>query len=77
MGLMTIQEANLINYEEFIEIFGNVIELCALGAASVWKNRPFQSIHHLFNDICKFLDQLPESGNVEIKFTEELGEIFY
>lgn len=58
----TMSEVNLMDYEEFIKVFGNVIEHCSLCVAAVWRYRPFKSVKHLYEEICTFVDQLPGSG---------------
>lgn len=62
MELLSMNQVNLLNYEEFINRFGNVIEHCPISAAAIWKNRPFQNIYDLHENICKFVDQLPDIG---------------
>lgn len=62
MELLSINQVNLLNYEEFIEYFGNVIEHCSIIAGAVWKNRPFQDTEDLHSNICTFLRQLPDIG---------------
>lgn len=64
-GRKTLSQVNLMNYEEFIEVFGNVIEHCSLCAAAVWKHRPFRDVNHLYEEICRFVDDLTESGNLD------------
>ena len=59
-----MNQVNLLNYEEFINRFGNVIEHCPISAAAIWKNRPFQNIYDLHENICKFVDQLPDIGDL-------------
>lgn len=51
-----------MSYEEFIAVFGNVIEHCSLCAAAVWRERPFTDVNNLHMAICQFADQLPISG---------------
>lgn len=63
----TIAEVNFMDYEEFIGVFGNVIEHCSLCAAAVWRYRPFIDIHHLHEEICKFVDALPTAGELKIR----------
>lgn len=63
----TIAEVNFMDYEEFIEVFGNVIEHCSLCAAAVWRYRPFRDVRHLHEEICKFVDALPTAGEFKIR----------
>jgi len=66
MELLSINQVNFLNYEEFIEYFGNVIEHCSIIAGAVWKNRPFQDTEDLHSNICTFLRQLPDIGDIVI-----------
>ncbi|KAK8746908.1 hypothetical protein OTU49_016891 [Cherax quadricarinatus] len=59
---MQVSKVNALDYEEFIEVFGNVIEHCPLCAAAVWKHRPFSDVRHLHEEICRFIDDLPVAG---------------
>ncbi|XP_064110185.1 2-oxo-4-hydroxy-4-carboxy-5-ureidoimidazoline decarboxylase-like [Macrobrachium nipponense] len=61
-----ISEVNRMDYEEFIEVFGNVIEHCSLCAAAVWRYRPFRDVKHLHEEIGRFIDDLPEAGREAI-----------
>ncbi|KAK3858199.1 hypothetical protein Pcinc_034855 [Petrolisthes cinctipes] len=60
--LKTTAQINNMGYEEFIDVFGNVIEHCSLCAAAVWRYRPFKDVKYLHEEICKFVDQLPPAG---------------
>lgn len=60
---MLISEVNALGFEEFIKIFGNVVEMCPLVAAAVWSNLPFQDLESLQNSIETFVDQLPLAGD--------------
>ncbi|KAK7083443.1 hypothetical protein SK128_001156 [Halocaridina rubra] len=57
-----INNVNEMDYESFIEVFGNVIEHCSLCAAAVWRYRPFKDVRQVHEEICKFVDELPEAG---------------
>ncbi|XP_069748624.1 2-oxo-4-hydroxy-4-carboxy-5-ureidoimidazoline decarboxylase [Narcine bancroftii] len=59
---MAIQVFNSMDYEEFINKFGNVIEKCPLIAAAVWTNHPFTSLGALEKMFEDFIDLLPPSG---------------
>ncbi|XP_051882587.1 2-oxo-4-hydroxy-4-carboxy-5-ureidoimidazoline decarboxylase [Pristis pectinata] len=59
---MEIQVFNSMDYEEFVDKFGNVIEKCPLVAAAVWTNRPFTSLAALEKMFGDFIDLLPPSG---------------
>lgn len=59
---MNIEEINKLDYVEFIQVLGSVVEHCPLVAATVWKYRPFQSVNQLHQHITEFLDGLPDVG---------------
>ncbi|KAK3594547.1 hypothetical protein CHS0354_023603 [Potamilus streckersoni] len=61
-GLMSISEVNRMPYEQFISIFGNVVEHCSLCAAAVWCQRPFSDVSQLHEAMSTFLDQQPLAG---------------
>ncbi|XP_066286979.1 2-oxo-4-hydroxy-4-carboxy-5-ureidoimidazoline decarboxylase-like [Branchiostoma lanceolatum] len=62
MASLAIAEVNKLDSEEFIEIFGNVVENCKLATAAVWSHKPFQDVDHLNQTIADFLDALPQKG---------------
>ncbi|GCB72963.1 hypothetical protein scyTo_0002275 [Scyliorhinus torazame] len=57
-----MQTVNSMNYEHFLDVFGNVVEKCPLVAAAVWAGRPFSSVSALEKNIGDFIDSLPRSG---------------
>ncbi|XP_034024986.1 2-oxo-4-hydroxy-4-carboxy-5-ureidoimidazoline decarboxylase [Thalassophryne amazonica] len=59
---MDISTVNNLPYEDFVKIFGNVVEKCPLITAAVWSRHPFVSLAALEAAINEFIDQLPESG---------------
>ncbi|XP_072351203.1 2-oxo-4-hydroxy-4-carboxy-5-ureidoimidazoline decarboxylase-like [Scyliorhinus torazame] len=59
---MEMRTVNSMNYEQFLDVFGNVIEKCPLIAAAVWTGRPFSSVSALEKNIGDFIDSLPRSG---------------
>ena len=59
---MDIDVVNSLSFEEFVEIFGNVVEKCPLVAAAVWSQRPFPSLGDIEAAIAHFIDSLPSSG---------------
>ncbi|KAM3860490.1 2-oxo-4-hydroxy-4-carboxy-5-ureidoimidazoline decarboxylase [Diretmus argenteus] len=59
---MDIGTVNALSYEDFVNIFGNVVEKCPLVAAAVWSLRPFASLAALEAAISEFIEALPESG---------------
>lgn len=62
---MDIAAVNDLSYEEFVNIFGNVVEKCPIVAAAVWSARPFPSFPALEAAINEFIDLLPQSGTNE------------
>lgn len=59
---MDISAVNDLSFEEFVNIFGNVVEKCPIVAAAVWSERPFRSFTALERAINDFIDLLPQSG---------------
>lgn len=53
---------NSLSYEEFVNIFGNVVEKCPLITAAVWSKRPFSNLSALEAALYEFIDALPDSG---------------
>ncbi|KAM5289015.1 putative 2-oxo-4-hydroxy-4-carboxy-5-ureidoimidazoline decarboxylase [Ctenodactylus gundi] len=59
---MDINKVNSMDFGEFVEVFGNVIERCPLVAAAVWSQRPFLDLEDLEKHFFAFIDALPQSG---------------
>ncbi|GAA6217323.1 putative 2-oxo-4-hydroxy-4-carboxy-5-ureidoimidazoline decarboxylase [Lates japonicus] len=59
---MDINALNALPYEDFVNIFGNVVEKCPIITAAVWSKRPFVNLSALEAAIDEFIDALPESG---------------
>ncbi|KAM3592962.1 uncharacterized protein V6R79_002641 [Siganus canaliculatus] len=59
---MEISTVNALPYEDFVKIFGNVVEKCPIITAAVWSRRPFVTLAALEAAINAFIDALPESG---------------
>ena len=57
---LTIDEVNKIDYEEFIRVFGSVVEHGHLAAATVWACQPFSNVEALCHSFTVFLQQLPD-----------------
>lgn len=53
---------NALTYEDFVNVFGNVVEKCPVIAAAVWSMRPFKNLSALEAAVSEFIDALPESG---------------
>lgn len=60
--LIGIVDVNELDCDDFVSIFGNVVEHCSLCAAAVWQHRPFRDVYHIHKLVCDFLDNLPEDG---------------
>lgn len=60
--MITVTEVNQMDYEQFIERFGNVVEHCPLVAGAVWASRPFADVNDMFECFGTFLDSLPYHG---------------
>nr|XP_014335739.1 PREDICTED: putative 2-oxo-4-hydroxy-4-carboxy-5-ureidoimidazoline decarboxylase [Bos mutus] len=59
---MDIEKVNSMDFGEFVDVFGNVIERCPLIAAAVWSKRPFSGLGDLEKHFFAFIDGLPLSG---------------
>ncbi|XP_036314363.2 putative 2-oxo-4-hydroxy-4-carboxy-5-ureidoimidazoline decarboxylase [Pipistrellus kuhlii] len=59
---MDMEQVNSMDFGEFVDVFGNVIERCPLIAAAVWSQRPFSGLEDLEKHFSAFIDALPQSG---------------
>ncbi|XP_061522060.1 2-oxo-4-hydroxy-4-carboxy-5-ureidoimidazoline decarboxylase [Phycodurus eques] len=59
---MELSQVNELPYEDFVNIFGNVVERCPIVAAAVCSQRPFADIDAFEATICDFIDALSEAG---------------
>ncbi|XP_036914783.1 putative 2-oxo-4-hydroxy-4-carboxy-5-ureidoimidazoline decarboxylase [Sturnira hondurensis] len=59
---MDVGKVNSMDFREFVNVFGNVIERCPLIAAAVWSQRPFSDWEDLERHFSAFIDALPQSG---------------
>ncbi|XP_028635667.1 putative 2-oxo-4-hydroxy-4-carboxy-5-ureidoimidazoline decarboxylase [Grammomys surdaster] len=59
---MDMEKVNSMDFSEFVDVFGNVVEKCPLIAAAVWSQRPFSGLEDLENHFFAFIDALPRSG---------------
>ncbi|XP_023981579.1 LOW QUALITY PROTEIN: putative 2-oxo-4-hydroxy-4-carboxy-5-ureidoimidazoline decarboxylase [Physeter macrocephalus] len=59
---MDIEKVNSMDFGEFVDVFGNVIERCPLIAAAVRSQRPFSDLEDLEQHFFAFTDALPQSG---------------
>ncbi|XP_033742753.1 2-oxo-4-hydroxy-4-carboxy-5-ureidoimidazoline decarboxylase-like isoform X2 [Pecten maximus] len=60
--LLSVHDVNQLTSDDFIDVFGNVVEHCSLCAAAVWQHRPFTDVHHIHKLVCDFLDNIPYDG---------------
>lgn len=65
LGNMDIATVNALCYEDFVNMFGNVVEKCPIIPAAVWSRRPFVTFTTLEAAITEFIDALPRSGETE------------
>ncbi|PNJ48500.1 putative 2-oxo-4-hydroxy-4-carboxy-5-ureidoimidazoline decarboxylase [Pongo abelii] len=59
---MDIEKFSSMDFGEFVDVFGNVIERCPLIAAAVWSQQPFSDLEDLEKHFFAFIDALPQSG---------------
>ncbi|XP_039110415.1 putative 2-oxo-4-hydroxy-4-carboxy-5-ureidoimidazoline decarboxylase [Hyaena hyaena] len=59
---MDMEKVNSMDFGEFVEVFGNVVERCPLIAAAVWSQRPFSDLDDLEKHFFAFIDALPQEG---------------
>ena len=62
---ITLSEMNAMDFDVFVEKFGNVIEHSALVAAALWTRRPFFSVKNVFDEIDKIVESLPLDGKFD------------
>lgn len=72
---MDIQAVNGMSYEEFLDVFGNIIEKCPLITAAVWSSRPFSSVNEMEKCVYEFINSLPSSGKIMLFILLYLGII--
>ncbi|XP_036600584.1 putative 2-oxo-4-hydroxy-4-carboxy-5-ureidoimidazoline decarboxylase isoform X1 [Trichosurus vulpecula] len=59
---MDIQMVNSMDFGEFVDVLGNIIEKCPLIAAAIWSQRPFTDLADLEKHVFDFIEALPQSG---------------
>ncbi|XP_068936694.1 putative 2-oxo-4-hydroxy-4-carboxy-5-ureidoimidazoline decarboxylase [Petaurus breviceps papuanus] len=59
---MDIQMVNSMDFGEFVDVLGNIIEKCPLIAAAIWSQRPFTDSADLEKHVFDFIEALPHSG---------------
>ena len=61
--MKTIEEVNELCLDDFVTLFGNIIEHCPVLAAAVWYHIPFRSPSHLLSVVDDVVQRLPVEGN--------------
>ena len=69
---MDMEKVNSMDFREFVDVFGNVIERCPLIAAAVWFQSPFSDREELERHFSAFIDALPQSGKTSVLYSEIL-----
>jgi 2-oxo-4-hydroxy-4-carboxy--5-ureidoimidazoline (OHCU) decarboxylase len=59
---VTLEEINSMDFDIFVEKFGNVIEHSALVSAALWTKRPFSSVQNVLKEINAIVQSLPSEG---------------
>ena len=62
----SMSAVNKLNYDEFVRNFGNIVEMMPSCAAGVFSERPFASFDGFVAAMCRFIDNLPKDGRMEI-----------
>ena len=70
---MDIEKVNSMDFGEFVDVFGNVVERCPLIAAAVRSQCPFSDLEDLEQHFFAFTDALPQSGKALVLDTEILN----
>ena len=63
---LSISAVNGLDYGDFIQRFGNVVENTSLCAAAVCARRPFYSFDSFVSSMSQFIDELPKDGRAGI-----------
>ena len=75
--MISIQELNKLEFEDFIKLMGNIIEHCPVLTAALWRCRPFSSIEHLILKMANIVDELPHLGKIKCVFFNFLDSLFF
>ena len=59
---MDMKQVNSMSYEEFVDVFGNVIEHCRFIAAIIWSKEGFKTLTGMHDAICELLDSMTTNG---------------
>jgi hypothetical protein len=63
---VTLSDMNEMDFDIFVEKFGNIIEHSALVSAALWTRRPFASIQGVLDEIAGIVQSLPDDGKLHI-----------
>ena len=58
---LTVKEINKMDFLDFVQVFGSVIEYTPLIAASVWTKRPFSDLYGLHKEFAVCISDLSQS----------------
>jgi len=72
---ITIDTMNAMDFDIFVEMFGNIMEHCYLITAALWTKRPFRSVSHILDQIDEVIRELPDSGIFLHDSYRKTGEI--
>lgn len=59
---LTINEVNNLSDDQFIKLFGNVVEHYPATALGILKNKPFANVNDICNAISVYIDDLTFTG---------------
>ena len=71
--MLSIENVNLLDYSDFKDKFGSVIEHCPFVAAGVWSSHPFLNRESLHSAFGTFLDPRSSQQNHEARSSEMLS----
>ena len=61
---ITLDEMNSMDFDAFLEVFGNIIEHGSLVIAALWTKRPFASAQHVLDETWQVVNSLPLEGRI-------------
>ena len=64
MNKVSVDAVNALDYDEFVERFGNTIEHCPVMAAAAWERRPFTSARDIHSAIADVIDRSQTDGRI-------------
>ena len=60
--MITIEEVNLMTYNDFLKVFGNILEHSSVLVGGLWYKKPYHSFEQFISEAEKLLDSLPQEG---------------